>query len=162
MAHIRVIGIGNDARGDDAVGLVVARQLQPSAPEGVTVQEICGDGMSLLDQWSGADAVILIDATYSGAIPGSIHRLKPLVQPMPKELYLCSTHAFGVGQAIELARALQQLPPHLVVYGIEGAQFEMGDEMSEDVQQAIPEVVRQARRDIATFQSQTIGDWHHA
>ncbi|ETX05225.1 MAG: hypothetical protein ETSY2_24230 [Candidatus Entotheonella gemina] len=115
MVRIGVIGIGNDARGDDAVGLEVARRLQHDLPEGVTIREICGEGLSLLDRWQDTDAVIVIDASYSGAAPGSIHRLEPLTQPIPKELYLCSTHAFGVGEAIELARTLDQLPSHLVV-----------------------------------------------
>ncbi len=162
MVRIGVIGIGNDSRGDDAVGLVVARQLQCDVSEGVTVQEICGEGMSLLDRWSGVDAVILIDASYSGAPPGSIHRLEPLTQPIPKELFLCSTHAFGVGQAIELGRALQQLPPHLVVYGIEGAQFDIGRELSDDVRQAVPDVVQQVRQDITTLQAREMGERHHA
>ncbi len=162
MAHIHVLGIGNESRGDDAVGLVVARRLRHDAPDNVVVQEIQGDGMSLLDRWGGADAVILIDASYSGAAPGSIHRLEPLTHPIPKELFLCSTHAFGVGEAIELARALQQLPPHLLVYGIEGAQFDIGHELSPDVLQAVPGVVQQVQCDIAALQAQETGDPRYA
>ncbi|ETW96620.1 MAG: hypothetical protein ETSY1_25835 [Candidatus Entotheonella factor] len=151
MVRISVIGIGNDARGDDAVGLEVVRRLPHDMPQGVTVQEICGEGLSLLDRWQGADAVIVIDASYSGAAPGSIHRLEPLTQPIPQALYLCSTHAFGVGEAIELARALQQLPSHLVVYGIEGMQFDHGSELSADVRRAVPDVLQQVQRDITAF-----------
>jgi hydrogenase maturation protease len=162
MFRIGVIGIGNDARGDDAVGLEVVRGLRHGTPEGVEVEEIRGEGMSLLDRLKGPDAVIIIDASYSGAAPGSIHRLEPLTQPIPKELYLCSTHAFGVSEAIELARTLQQLPPSLVIYGIEGMQFDVGSEMSADVRRAVPHVIQRVQQDIAAFQARTIGEEGHA
>jgi hydrogenase maturation protease len=162
MLRIDVIGIGNDARGDDAVGLEVARHLRHDAPAGVNVEEIHGEGIRLLDHLTGREAVIVIDASYSGAAPGSIHRLEPLTQPIPKELYLCSTHAFGVGEAIELARALQQLPPHLVVYGIEGLRFDIGSDLSADVRRAMPDVIRRVRQDIAIFRTPAIGEDGHA
>ena len=158
MLRIGVIGIGNDARGDDAVGLEVARHLRHATPAGVNVEEIRGEGISLLDHFKGRDAVIVLDASYSGAAPGSIHRLEPLTQPIPKELYLCSTHAFGVGEAIALARTLQQLPPHLVIYGIEGMHFDVGSEMSDDVRRAVPEVIQRVQQDIAAFRAQAIGE----
>ncbi len=148
MFQLLVIGIGNDARGDDAVGLWVTRRLQPDTPAGVRVQEIQGEASRLLDQWVGSDAVILIDASASGTAPGTIHRLEPLTQPIPNGLFPCSTHAFGVVQAIELARVLQQLPPCLIVYGIEGKQFDIGSELSGEVLQAVPDVVQHVQQDI--------------
>jgi hydrogenase maturation protease len=162
MVRISIMGVGNESRGDDAVGLVVARRLQHHAPAGVTVQEVHGEGISLLHRWQGADAVILIDASYSGAVPGTIHRLEPLAQPLPNGLFPCSTHAFGIVEAIELARVLQQLPPYLMVYGIEAKQFDIGSELSPEVLQAVPHVAQQVRQDIARFQTQASGDRHHA
>jgi hypothetical protein len=38
--------IGHDTRGDDAVGVVVARRLQHDTPEGATEPEIHGEGLS--------------------------------------------------------------------------------------------------------------------
>lgn len=162
VIRIGVMGIGNEARGDDAAGLMVARHLRNEMPDSVTVQEVRGEGIDLLDRWQNADAVILIDASCSGAAPGTIHRLDPLTQTLPHGLFPCSTHAFGVAEAIELARVLQQLPSRLVVYGIEGAQFDIGSEMSAAVLQAVPHVVQQVRQDIATFWAQERGEDSHA
>jgi hydrogenase maturation protease len=162
MVRISVIGIGNETRGDDAVGLVVARCFQHDTPTGVTVQEIHGEGISLLDRWQGADAVVLIDACVAGVAPGTIHRLEPLKQPLPNGLFPCSTHAFGMVEAIELARVLQQLPPHLVVYGIEGRQFDIGRELSAEARQAVPDVVQRVRQDIIVFQRQEEGTKRYA
>lgn len=146
--RISVIGIGNETRGDDAAGLVVARRLHHEVSDMIDVQEVHGEGISLLDQWREADAAILIDACASGAAPGTIHRIEPLSQPLPSGLFPCSTHAFGVAEAIELARVLQMLPPHLVVYGIEGKQFEVGCELSAEVLGAVSSVVQQVQQDI--------------
>jgi hydrogenase maturation protease len=59
-----------------------------------------------------------------------------------------STHVFGVAEAIELARALRQLPPVLVVYGVEGATFEMGAGLSAAVAAVVPQVVAQVRQEV--------------
>ena len=161
MVRIGVIGIGNELRGDDAVGLVIARHLQLDIPAGVTVQEVHGEGTSLIDRWQDSDVVILVDASLSDSTPGTIQRLEPLTQPIPSGIFPCSTHVFGVSEAIELARALQQLPPELVVYGIEGEQFDIGSELSAKVLQAVPDAVEQIRQDIQVFQTRAKGS-HYA
>ena len=51
-----------------------------------------------------------------------------------------STHAFGVADAVELARALDRLPERLDVYAIEGASFAAGAPLSPAVAAAIDEL----------------------
>jgi hydrogenase maturation protease len=136
-----VIGLGNEYRRDDAVGLVVARRLKERVPEHVRVVEESGDGAALIESWKDADAVILIDAVHSGAEPGTLHRLNAHTQPIPTEFSHCSTHAFSIAETIELARALGRLPPRLVVYGVEGKTFKAGLELSPEVEKAVQRVV---------------------
>ena len=136
-----VIGLGNEYRRDDAVGLVVARRLREAAPESVLVLEETGEGASLLESWQDADTVILIDAVQSGAAPGTVHRLDAHEQPIAKKFFRFSTHAFGLAEAVELARALGRLPPRLIVYGIEGKSFESGVGLSPEVEAAAQVVV---------------------
>jgi len=147
---ILIIGIGNAYRGDDAVGLRVAQDIKKEALVHVTVSEQSGDGISLMDSWKDSDAVILIDAVYSGAKPGTIHRFDAHTQPIPSKFFHYSTHAFGVAEAIELARALKQLPPHLIVYGIEGKCFEAGIKLSWEAEKAVEEVMMRVQQDIHT------------
>jgi hydrogenase maturation protease len=59
-----------------------------------------------------------------------------------------STHAFSVAEAVELARSLDQLPAHLVVYGIEGANFAAGVELSPAVEQAVEAAVERLAQEI--------------
>ncbi len=137
-----IIGIGNEYRSDDAVGLLVARHLKQQMSSAVPVLEQSGEGAALLEVWKEADAVILIDAVQSGAKPGTVHRLNAHAQAIPMAFFHYSTHAFSVAEAIEMARVLKQLPPRLILYGIEGENFAAGTELSAKIQQAAEEVAR--------------------
>lgn len=147
-APVVVVGVGNVHRGDDAVGHAVACRLREERLAHVRVLTESGEGTSLMALWQDTNAVILIDAMRSGANPGTVQRIEAGRQPVPRALLRCSTHAFGVADAIELARALGQIPPHVIVYGIEGETFEIGAELSAAVAQAIPQVVSRVCQDI--------------
>jgi hydrogenase maturation protease len=145
---VLVIGLGNEYRRDDAVGLIVARRLKEAAAEHVRVLEESGEGTALMESWKDADAVILIDAVSSGARPGTLRRFDAHRQPMPTEFFRCSSHTFSVAEAIELARALGQLPPQLIVYGVEARDLEPGLGLSPEVETAAQEVVERVLGDI--------------
>jgi hydrogenase maturation protease len=140
-ARILVIGVGNEYRSDDAAGLVVARRLRQLSLGNVTVIEESGEGTDLMESWKGADTVIIVDAASSGAKPGTIHRIDARAQRIPTGLLRYSTHAFSVGEAVELARAMNRLPPRMVVYGIEGERFDEGTVLSRAVQGSVDTVV---------------------
>jgi len=140
-ARILVIGVGNEYRSDDAAGLVVARRLRQLPLGNVTVIEASGEGTDLMESWNGADTVIIVDAASSGAKPGTIHRIDVRAQRIPTGLLRYSTHAFSVGEAVELARAMDRLPPRMVVYGIEGERFDEGTVLSRAVQGSVDTVV---------------------
>ena len=143
-----IIGIGNPDRGDDAVGVIVAQRLRQRLPAQVPILQTRGDPGFLLEAWQTAETVILIDAVHSGAPPGTIHRLDAHESPLPTNFFRCSTHALGIPEAIELARALNlsrserdELPPQLIVYGIEAKDFTAGTGLSAPVEQAAHQVV---------------------
>lgn len=138
-AGVVVIGVGNALRGDDAAGLEVARRLRPrAAAAGILVREQEGEALGLLEQWRGAAAALLVDAIRSGAPAGTIHRMDASSEPLRAQLRgSSSTHAIGMGEAIELARALGGLPARVVVYGVEGRCFSTGHGLSEEVEAVI-------------------------
>jgi len=151
MSHILVIGVGNEYRSDDGVGLVVARELCAKKLPGVQIAESSGDGAALLEAWETAGTVILIDAAYSGADPGTMCRFDVNSEPVPISLSFHSTHAFGVAEALELARALQQLPPSLIVYTIVGKHFSAGTGLSPEVSEAAKKVVAQVMLEVSSL-----------
>jgi hydrogenase maturation protease len=145
-----IIGIGNIYRSDDGAGIAAIRQLKGQLPARVRVLEASGEGTALVETWKDAASVILIDAVRSGAPPGTIHRLDARNDKIAAELFLCSSHAFSLAQAIELARALNQLPQHLIVYGIEGQSFKAGEMLSPPVEAAIGRVVSQVLLEVGS------------
>lgn len=140
---ILIIGVGNAYRRDDAAGLIVARRLKELGLESGRVLEHTGEGAALMESWKDAQTVILIDAVYSDAPPGTIHRFDARHQSLPAQIFRCSSHAFSIAEAVELARALNQLPQHVAVFGIEGKDFKAGTGLSPEVEKAVPSVVEQ-------------------
>ena len=137
-----MIGIGNPFRSDDRAGLEIVRLLQGKTPPDMKCAEETGDGAELLDAWKGADCVILIDAIQSGAPPATVYRFDARTESLPTWFSHASTHTFGVAEAIELARHMEELPPKLIVYGIEGLDFSPGTELSPEVAEALPAISR--------------------
>jgi hydrogenase maturation protease len=144
-----VLGVGNPGRGDDAAGRAVVRRLEGLLPAGVEVIERDGEATALLAEINGAAAAFIVDACASGAPPGTIRRFDASTAPLPDLAFALSTHGFGLAAAIELARALGQLPPRCVVYAIEGDTFEAGAPLSPAVAKAVVEVARRLRAEIA-------------
>jgi hydrogenase maturation protease len=147
LSSVMVIGVGNALRGDDAAGLEVVARIGDEP--GIELRAHSGEPIELLDRWEGVDAVVIVDTIRSGAGVGTIHRIDASAKPVPLTLRRASSHTIGLGEAIELARTLGRLPERVIVYGIEGARFAAGDELSEEVAPAIEalvdEVLREAR-----------------
>lgn len=137
-----LIGVGNEFRGDDGVGILAARRIREKTLPGIIIVECDGEATSLLDAWAGMKTVVIIDAVASGAPPGTIHRIDARRQSVSQELFPFSTHALGLAHAVELARSLGKLPINLVIYGIEGEQFTAGSNLSPKVQKALNEVLQ--------------------
>jgi hydrogenase maturation protease len=138
---LSLIGIGNRFRRDDAAGLEVVRRLRLAHPPGVILIEQEGEPGSLIESWSSADEALVIDGVSSGSTPGKVHRFDVTDAPLPAEVFNPSTHAMGLPEAVELARELDRLPGRLVVYGIEGENFEAGEGLSEPVQKTVEKLV---------------------
>ena len=95
----------------------------------------------LLDEWAGLDGVVIVDAVVTGAPVGTVHRMEAEDEPLPRDLGLASTHAVGVADALELGRTIGRAPRRVVVLGVEGEAFGMGDAMSPAVLEAVEGVV---------------------
>ena len=131
-----IAGIGNRYRGDDAFGCKVAHALSARVSRQVKCVEHDGEPAALIECWQGYENVILIDAVSSGAQPGQIFRFDLVRQALPEAFKLYSTQAFGVPQAVELARALGKLPRRIRFIGVEGDNFEAGEALSPSLVEA--------------------------
>lgn len=130
------VGVGNPFRQDDGVGPWLSARL---AGHGLRAREWSGDGAGLLDLFATEPAMVLIDATRSGAVAGLIRRIDARKESLPRALFHNSTHEFGMAEAVEVARALGELPDQLQIIGIEGRTFGPAEGLS-------PPVLAAARR----------------
>lgn len=137
--------LGCPYRGDDAVGPEAARRLRGA---GATVLDCADEPTRLLHEWAGLDVVVLVDAVTTGAPPGTTHRFDTGDGPLPRDLRLASTHALGAAEVLELGRALGRAPRRVVVLGIEGRAFGMGDGMTPAVEAGLDELVATALEEL--------------
>ncbi|TAK66080.1 MAG: hydrogenase maturation protease [Bacteroidetes bacterium] len=149
-SEILIVGIGNHFRSDDAIGILVAEQIKQQHLPRVDVMTHNGEGASLMELWEGYRHVIIIDAVSSGAPPGTIHILNPRKETIPTAFFHYSTHAFSLAEAIEVCRALGNLPQTMTIIGIEGENFEAGETLSSSVHAAMKTVVEEKIREIGS------------
>lgn len=150
--QIVVIGMGNPLRRDDGVGVSVARQLEALVQPGVEVRTHRGGGLGLMDIWQGATTVVVIDAVSSGVPAGTVSRFDASIRPLPQHLgTTCSTHDFGLNEAVELARAVDRLPDRFVVIGVEGADFSPGNGFSPAVDGAVEWAVEAVLQELGSL-----------
>lgn len=143
-----MIGIGNPERGDDALGRLVARRLRDYRLLGVKIVECDGEAAELVDLLRRARRAYVVDAAAFGAPAGTVRRIDASGERVPTAAS-ASTHGFGLGQAIELARALGCLPQRCIVYVVEGSKYDIGAPLSPAVAGAVADVTMSILRDLA-------------
>jgi hydrogenase maturation protease len=142
-APIAVIGVGNDFRHDDGAGWAVVAALAEEAgrrrlPEGTALLVCDGEPGRLISLWEGARLVIVIDSAIAHpGQPGRVHRLEWDGDRITGTGGATSSHGLGLGDALELARALGRLPGRLIVYAVEGADTSLGTGLTAPVAAAV-------------------------
>jgi hydrogenase maturation protease len=146
-----LIGVGNEFRSDDGIGLAVAREIYEKLIPSVTVKLESGEGVALMEAWQGFQDVMIVDAVSSGATPGMLYKIDARKEKIPSKFFHYSTHAFSVAEAIELAKVTNTVPPKLTVYGIEGANFTAGITISPFVKAAAEKLCEQIMKDVQSI-----------
>ena len=132
-----MIGVGNRLRGDDAAGLAVVELLRGKLPASVDLLEREGEPTSLIAAFDRGGTVWVVDAVSSGSAAGTVHRIDVTTGEVPARFFRTSTHHLGLGEAIELARAVGSFPDQLIVFGIEAAGFDLGHGLTPEVSRAV-------------------------
>lgn len=145
VKEIEVVCCGNILASDDGIGPVIAKELQSlSLPENVEVIDAGTPGLTLLDMILGARKVIIVDATITGAKPGTIHQLNLDQLETAKKKREISLHDLSLVQTLSMAHEVfpEKMPEELVVIGIEAesiAKPKIG--LTQSVEKAVPEAV---------------------
>jgi len=141
--RVRVLCLGNDLLGDDALGLIAGREIRRLRPD-VEVLASSASGLHLLDQIVDCDRLIVIDSIQSGrAEPGAIYVLDEADIPRSRG---DSPHAAGLFDALSLARRLGLgAPSEVNVIAVEAADSRtIGGSMDPRVSGAIGRVIELA------------------
>ena len=135
---------------DEGVGGHVVQELQKkSLPSAVEVHDGGVAGIGLLDYFPGASKVLLIDAAEMNLEAGAVVRFTPEEVAGNPGGPRFSSHDIGLLEVLELARALDQCPPEVVIFGIQPKEISWGMELSPEVRASIPKVTEAVLREIA-------------
>jgi hydrogenase maturation protease len=153
--RVLVAGIGSEYRGDDGVGIAVVRRvehLQSGAESqtgaAATIAPL-SDPLDLLGRWDGTDLAIVVDATRSGEPAGTVRtrELETFDPPSGESSSArlngrASTHGLGLDDVLRLARSLGSAPGRVVLVGVEGSAFGLGEDLSPAVAAAVQEAAQ--------------------
>jgi len=121
-----VIGVGNEYRHDDGAAIEVINRLRRRHLPGVSLVTTDGEPSRLIDLWEGAELAVVLDAMRTQRPdPGRIHQVT-LDEAVADPGTSGSSHGLGLGEAVDLGRALGRMPPRLIILAIEGADFSVG------------------------------------
>ena len=148
-SRITVIGVGNLLLKDEGVGVHAVRELQKKTlPAGVEVLDGGVAGIALLDFFPGREKVLIIDAADMNLAPGTVVRFTPDQIRSRAGTLKFSAHDVGLPEVLELARALGQSPPEMVIIGVQPKEISWGMDLSPEVQASLPRVLETVLREI--------------
>jgi hydrogenase maturation protease len=137
-----IIGLGNPLRGDDGVGITVARALAERVlPDGVEVVDGGTQGLGLVNVMEGRQRVILVDAADVGQAPGQFVRFALDEARLRGEDQPLSVHAAGLREALLLAQALGTLPDQIIIFGVQPASVDWDEALSPKIEATLPALV---------------------
>lgn len=150
MVKTLVLGIGNTIRGDDGIGIYVARALRKILPHDYQVKELSTGGLELMEAMSGYQKVFLIDAIRTlGATPGHVHHLS--LQDFAYHHSLSSSHGLSLRQILEWGKKIvdKQMPEEVEIIAIEAPCVgEFAEGLSPRLQEQFAMIVERVKEEI--------------
>jgi len=152
VVPILIVGCGNLLRGDDAVGPTLVRHLwDRGVPEDVELVDGGTAGMDVAFKMRGRRTVVIVDASKTGAEPGTVYRVPgEQVEQLPPVTGL-HQHAFRWDHALAVGRWLlkDEYPPNVVVFLVEAGGTEPGADLTPPVQAGMERVIELILAEIA-------------
>jgi hydrogenase maturation protease len=151
VAPYLVLAVGNSLLSDDGAGLVLLERLRRSSdwPGGVEWVDGGTQGIALLGVLAARRAVLILDAVQLGSPPGTVHVLG---MDCLRRFGSSTSRTAHEGNALRLlatAELLGDLPPHVVVVGIEPESIRTGLGLSPAIGAALDEACETAGAELA-------------
>ncbi len=139
-----ILGIGNLLKGDDGVGVHVARALKMEEEYlGVDIEDGGTGGLSLIDFFDSYEEILVVDAAGLGLPPGEFRWIAP---DMLCARRAWSGHDHGLVDAIRL---LEVLPAKktIRILGVQPAQMESGTTLGPELRAAFSTILAAVRHE---------------
>lgn len=132
--RVLLLGVGNLLLQDEGLGLRALERLAERYCLPPEIQALDGGtlGLDLLPYLEGVTHLLVVDAVQTGQAPGTLVRLEGNEVPVALSMKV-SMHQVGLQELLAASHLLGSTPPHIVLWGIEPAGFEVSLELSETV-----------------------------
>jgi hydrogenase maturation protease len=140
-----ILGLGNVLLTDEAVGVRVAEHLasQPEA-EGLRILDGGTMGLTLLVEMEDADTMVIIDAAYLDAEPGTVQVFEGSEMDHFLRTRGRNPHDIGLDDLMDALRLRQAVPENRALVGVQPADLSVGGRMTDAVEAAVPEAAAAA------------------
>jgi hydrogenase maturation protease len=145
QSDILVLALGNDIMGDDAAGLVAARELKEEFGGVIDIFEVASAGFGLIDILEGYKKVLIVDSIPAAqGSEGNILELSE--EDFPKQV-AWSPHYVGLPEIIAVAKKLDmEFPDEIKILVLEIADLgTIHEGLSPEITGRIPQFVERAR-----------------
>lgn len=147
-ASTLILGVGNVLHRDDGAGVRVVEAMAKMESRG-DVEFLGGvmEGFDVVDAIANRRKLIVVDAMYAGAAPGTVRRLTvaDLCRDHSGALGL---HDFGLVEGLRVAERLGCAPREVVVFGVQPGDVSVGSDLSGAVSSAVPGLIQRLLREL--------------
>lgn len=134
---VTILGVGNELRGDDAAGVLVAEKLQKRLESSevlvISAGQVPENFSSEIVEFN-PDHLILLDSVDLGEIPGSIFRIDPSDISNPS----LSTHSLSLKKIIDYWK--ENTGAKITFLGIQPKEVSFDAGLSEEVEKTVNEI----------------------
>jgi hydrogenase maturation protease len=153
--RILVVGLGSPIMSDDAIGLVVADEIESLKLDNVETKQEAIGGLDIIPVLHGYDNAVIVDAIQTGSYePGTIMIFDP--EDFEPTVGDASAHGINLATAMHIGRQMdpEMMPESVRFVAIEVEDLQtVSETMTERVQAAVPGAVDAVLHIISQFRS---------
>ncbi|MDH4123113.1 MAG: hydrogenase maturation protease [Thermoplasmata archaeon] len=143
IKKILLLGIGNPILTDDAIGILVAREIAKLNLPDVNVQEVAASGIEVMELMLDYEKVVIVDAIMlPDKNPGEIIQLEE--KDFSHTVSGASPHGINLSTAIALGRqtAPERMPKEIVFFAMQAEDAStFGEIPTEEVGKKLPDLI---------------------
>ena len=139
---ILIMGVGNLLLKDEGFGIHLVREFEKlELPQNVEVMDGGVLGPNLLFYIKDLEKLIVVDIINADEKPGTIFRIKPEQIRNKSQKSFLSFHQIGLLETLNMAEILGG-KFETIIFAIQPKSIEMGMELSEELKEKIPEMIK--------------------